>query len=172
MTWRSVLIVWFVAMGLPAFADMSLLDFDGRWSGEGQIVPGLDQALQECRCTATVQADQTGHALEIRGRCAVVAGSARFVLRLVQDGGGRVRAATSIQGLDGIQQYAGSETGTRMELDIAAPFEMSGREFISTFSIEFHSMDHFSIVEMNSDVDEAQWRVVMDLDFTREGDRN
>lgn len=110
--------------------------------------------------------------MEIRGRCAVVAGSARFVLRLVQDEGGRVRAGTSVQGVDGIQQFVGTEVGTRIQLDTVASFEMNDREFNSSVVIEFHSLEHFSIVEMITAADEAGSRVVMDLDFAREGDRN
>lgn len=172
MTWRNLLAVFLVAMGPPALADITLPDFEGRWRGDGQLAPGADRELQTGRCAATAQADPSGHALEISGRCAVVAGSARFVLRLEQDGGSRVRAATSVQGVDGIQQYVGTETDARIELDTVTSFEMNGRDFNSNVVIEFHSLGRFSIVERIAAAEGPDWRVVMDLDFTREGDHN
>ena len=154
----------------PAFADRNLQELVGKWVGTGRITTDPDTQTKRSRCHVVVQSEIVENSVLLDGRCSVAEGVGRIRARLVDDGGGNVRAGFTSSISPEATQLRGVIEVDGINLASQNGFSWDGAIYSVRVRIEFQDDDNFEIKEWNALEGTVDWKLVTDLQFTKSGE--
>jgi len=157
------------AVPCAVFADQDLIFGQvGKWRGSGVVShpPGSPPQNIGCRVNATTDAPGT---MEIRGRCAVAAGSARLAIRLEAQADGTIAAGFASPQLSETIQFSGNAQNDLITLNTRAPFKLDGEASHFELRIAIDSDMSFHLSETMSPLNQSVDFDILDLHFEFQG---